>query len=65
MAHQIIKDNRGRELGQIREDPATKRTFLYDYTGRMIGYESGGKAYDKAGRWVGSSIAVLMGKLSR
>ena len=58
--NQVLKDNLGRKLGEIR-DEGTRQT-IYDRYGSRLGYFDGRYTYDKYGRKIGEGnlLATLL-----
>lgn len=55
---QILKDNIGRKLGEIRDEGS--RQVIYDYLGRRLRYFDGQYTYDTLGRRVGEGNLLTM-----
>lgn len=55
---QVLKDNIGRKLGEIRDEGARK--VIYDHIGRRLGYFDGRYTYDAIGRKIGEGNLLTM-----
>lgn len=56
--NQVLKDNLGRKLGEIRDEGT--RQSIYDYLGRRLGYFDGRYTYDNLGRRIGEGNLLTM-----